>query len=192
MSKQQQNCSRNFLRETGKLWGTGLHLADDWSPGAFLRAQSCAMLFVSDLDAGVERSISKFAGRCCGLSGGTRGLHGDLDTLEHRAVINSMKLKSKCWILSLGGSNARHKYKRMAGEQPCRMGPGDAGQQQLSRSQHWAQAPRGQTPSWGHQTQHGRSARRGAYAAVLSDAAASPRALRTVLGLSISERCEGP
>ncbi|KAK4807191.1 hypothetical protein QYF61_024311 [Mycteria americana] len=37
---------------------------------------------------------------------------GDLDRLEHWAIISGMKFnKSKCWILHLGRSNAGHKYK---------------------------------------------------------------------------------
>ena len=42
---------------------------------------------------------------------GQEALLRDLDRLEHWAVINGMKFKSKCWILYLGWSKARHKYK---------------------------------------------------------------------------------
>ncbi|GAB0176695.1 hypothetical protein GRJ2_000134700 [Grus japonensis] len=43
---------------------------------------------------------------------GQEALQRDLDRLEHWAMINGMKFnKSKCWILHLGQSNARHKYK---------------------------------------------------------------------------------
>ncbi|GAB0179974.1 mitochondrial enolase superfamily member 1 [Grus japonensis] len=74
-------------------------------------------VFINDLDAGVECTISKFAddtkpeGAVDPLEG-QEALQRDLDRLEHWAMINGMKFnKSKCWILHLGQSNAGHKYK---------------------------------------------------------------------------------
>ncbi|GAB0183291.1 mitochondrial enolase superfamily member 1 [Grus japonensis] len=73
--------------------------------------------FINDLDAGVECTVSKFAddtklGVVVDSLEGQDALQRDLDRLEHWAIINGIKfIKSKCWILHLGRSNARHKYK---------------------------------------------------------------------------------
>ena len=74
-------------------------------------------IFIKDLDAGVECTMSKFAdgtklGGAVDSLEGQEALQRDLDRLEHWAMINGMKFnKSKCWILHLGQSNAGHKYK---------------------------------------------------------------------------------
>ncbi|GAB0182996.1 mitochondrial enolase superfamily member 1 [Grus japonensis] len=62
-------------------------------------------IFISDLDAGAECTISKFAD--------DTKLGGAVDFLEGQDAlqINRMKFdKSKCQILPLGWSNAGHKY----------------------------------------------------------------------------------
>ncbi|PKU38893.1 rna-directed dna polymerase from mobile element jockey-like [Limosa lapponica baueri] len=73
--------------------------------------------FISNLGAGLERSISSFA-EDTKLEGAVDSLEGqealqrDLDILEHWAMINGMKFnKPKCQILHLGQSNAGRKYK---------------------------------------------------------------------------------
>ena len=74
-------------------------------------------IFISDLDAGAECTISEFAdntkpGGAADSLEGQEALQRDLDRLEHWATINGMKFnKTKCWILHLGWSNVRHKYK---------------------------------------------------------------------------------
>ncbi|KAK4826204.1 hypothetical protein QYF61_006148 [Mycteria americana] len=74
-------------------------------------------IFINNLDAGVECIISKFAddtklGGDVDSLEGQEALQMDLDRLEHRAMINGVKInKSKCWTLHLGQSNVRHKYK---------------------------------------------------------------------------------
>ncbi|KAK4828232.1 hypothetical protein QYF61_024727 [Mycteria americana] len=74
-------------------------------------------IFINDLDAGVECTISKSAddtklGGAADSLEGQEALQRDLDRLEHWAMINGMKFNtSKCWILHLGWSNIGHKYK---------------------------------------------------------------------------------
>ncbi|XP_009945468.1 PREDICTED: anoctamin-2-like, partial [Leptosomus discolor] len=70
-------------------------------------------IFINDLDAKVEFTISKFA-HDTKLGGAVDSLEQEalqrhLERLEYWAIINSMKLnKSKCWILHLECSNAGH------------------------------------------------------------------------------------
>jgi len=83
-------------------------------------------IFISELDAGVDCILSKFADDT-ELGGANNSLEGwealqrALDTVEHWAIINSMIFKTwKCWVLHLGQSNAgqRHSLRRwVAGEQ---------------------------------------------------------------------------
>ncbi|KAK4827179.1 hypothetical protein QYF61_015141 [Mycteria americana] len=74
-------------------------------------------IFINDLDAGGECTISKFAddtklGGAVDSLEGQEALQRTLDRLEYWAMINRMKFnKSKCRTLHLGWSNAGHKYK---------------------------------------------------------------------------------
>ncbi|GAB0177261.1 mitochondrial enolase superfamily member 1 [Grus japonensis] len=115
-------------------------------------------VFINDLDAGVERTISKFAddtkrGGAVGSLEGHEVLQRDLDRLEHWAMINGMKFnKSKCQILHQGRSNARHKCK--VGEEWLESRPAERHLGVLVSSGSTgvsavAWQPRGQTPSWG-------------------------------------------
>lgn len=64
--------------------------------------------FINDLNARVERTISKFGddtklGSAVGCIDGQEALKIDLGRLEFWAMINEMKIfKSKCWILHVG------------------------------------------------------------------------------------------
>ncbi|KAK4810508.1 hypothetical protein QYF61_004288, partial [Mycteria americana] len=74
-------------------------------------------IFINDLDAGVECTISKFAEDTkLGGAGDSReeqeALQKDLDRLEHWAIINGMKFnKTKYRVLYLGQSKAGYKYR---------------------------------------------------------------------------------
>ncbi|KAK4816201.1 hypothetical protein QYF61_012666 [Mycteria americana] len=74
-------------------------------------------IFINDLEAGVECTISKF-GDDAKLGGAVDALEGqeasqrDLNRLEHQAIINDMTFnKNKCWDLHLGWTNTGHPYK---------------------------------------------------------------------------------
>ncbi|KAK4828449.1 hypothetical protein QYF61_026674 [Mycteria americana] len=113
-------------------------------------------IFIHDMEAGVECTIRKFAddtklGAAVDSLEGQEALQGDLNRLEHWAIINGMKLnKNKCQILYLGWSNAGHKYK--LGEEWLERSPAERNlgvlvDSRLNMSQPWQ--PRGQTTSWG-------------------------------------------
>ncbi|KAK4811153.1 hypothetical protein QYF61_019784 [Mycteria americana] len=102
-------------------------------------------IFISDLEAGVECTISKFAddtklGGADDSLEGQEALQRDLDRLEHWAIVNGMKFNK---ILHLGWSNAGHKYKlgeEWLGSSPAERDLGVLVNSRLNRSQQCALA----------------------------------------------------
>ncbi|GAB0178314.1 cAMP-dependent protein kinase inhibitor alpha [Grus japonensis] len=74
-------------------------------------------IFVSDMDSGIECTLSKFANntKLCGVVDTLEGrdaIQKDLDRLERWACVNRMKFnKFKGKILHMGRGNPKHSYR---------------------------------------------------------------------------------
>ncbi|GAB0191324.1 mitochondrial enolase superfamily member 1 [Grus japonensis] len=74
-------------------------------------------IFVSDMDSGIECTLSKFANdtKLCGVVDTLEGrdaIQKDLDRLERWACANPMKFnKAKCKVLHVGQCNPKHDYR---------------------------------------------------------------------------------
>ncbi|GAB0202752.1 mitochondrial enolase superfamily member 1 [Grus japonensis] len=74
-------------------------------------------IFVSNMDSGIECSLSKFADstKLCGVVDTLEGrdaIQRDLDRLERWARVNHMKFnKAMCKVLHVGGGNPKHDYR---------------------------------------------------------------------------------
>ncbi|GAB0203592.1 hypothetical protein GRJ2_002824800 [Grus japonensis] len=74
-------------------------------------------IFASDMDSGIECTLSKFANdtKLCGavnMLEGRNAIQKDLDRLERWAYANCMKFnKAKCKVLHVGWRNPKHNYR---------------------------------------------------------------------------------
>ncbi|GAB0184575.1 mitochondrial enolase superfamily member 1 [Grus japonensis] len=78
-------------------------------------------IFVSNMNSGIECTLSKFANdtKLCGVVDTLEGrdtIQRDLDRLERWACVNLMKFnKAKCDVLRMGQRNPKHKYRFRGG-----------------------------------------------------------------------------
>ncbi|GAB0175723.1 cAMP-dependent protein kinase inhibitor alpha [Grus japonensis] len=120
-------------------------------------------IFVSDMDNGIECTLSKFADdtKPCGMVDMLEGrdtIQRDLDRLEMWACVNLMKFnKAKCKVLHMGQGNPKHNY-RMGGEwiesSPEEKDWGVGGREAQNKLAMCARSPESQPYAGLHQKKH--------------------------------------
>jgi len=90
-------------------------------PQGLVLGPELSKIFVSDMDSGIECTVSKLAddAKLCGVVDKLEGrdaIQRDLDRLERQACVNLMKFnKATCKVLHMGWGIPKNKY-RLGGD----------------------------------------------------------------------------